>query len=47
LALGGLPHNAPKTLEKLTYIADEIWYIAGDRSADVFTSLIVKGLTHD
>jgi len=35
LALGGLPHNAPKTLEKLTYIADEIWYIAGDRSADV------------
>jgi len=35
LALGGLPNNAPKTLEKLTYIADEIWYIAGDRSADL------------
>jgi len=35
LALGSLPNNLPTTMEKLTNIADEIWYIAGDPSADL------------
>ncbi|TYZ62204.1 hypothetical protein PybrP1_009797 [[Pythium] brassicae (nom. inval.)] len=34
MALGALPPNAPTTAAKLAKLADEIWYFAGDQSAD-------------
>ncbi|KAJ3416718.1 Ubiquinone biosynthesis protein coq9, mitochondrial [Chytridiales sp. JEL 0842] len=35
LALMALPHNAPYALYNLGELVDEIWYMAGDRSADM------------
>ncbi|KAG0234054.1 Ubiquinone biosynthesis protein coq9, mitochondrial [Actinomortierella wolfii] len=35
LAIMGQPTNVPMSLDHLAKIADEIWYLAGDRSADM------------
>ncbi|KAG0259044.1 Ubiquinone biosynthesis protein coq9, mitochondrial [Actinomortierella ambigua] len=35
LAIMGQPANVPMSLDHLAKIADEIWYLAGDRSADM------------
>lgn len=40
MALGAYPTNFPTTTQKLMQIADDIWYVAGDRSVDV--SLNIK-----
>lgn len=35
MALGALPQNALSTAQHLGVMADEIWYLAGDRSTDL------------
>lgn len=35
LGLMALPTNAPKSLRNLSELVDDIWYYAGDTSADV------------
>jgi ubiquinone biosynthesis protein COQ9 len=35
LAIMGQPSNVPMSLNHLAKIVDEIWYLAGDKSADV------------
>lgn len=43
MGIGALPQNLPRTLQLLLDMADEIWYSAGDRSAD-FTWYTRRGL---
>jgi ubiquinone biosynthesis protein COQ9 len=35
MALGALPQNGLTTSKKLSQLADEIWYFAGDKSTDL------------
>jgi ubiquinone biosynthesis protein COQ9 len=35
MAIGALPQNLPYTIKSLAIMADELWWLAGDRSTDI------------